>query len=201
MRRVLVLYEDRQAQGALTEYGPHALIKQCVCDQLDVKPWELKLLIGNPMAGNGNVRKECILTSPKLSRDGGLVFAVYDSDRIRDLVGMSFTACKREVRELLLKECPWRDRLRVIFLEKNLETVLRAICECDPSIASEQQRAKAIDRKELSARDIILTGAATPSPRSRDLRDCVLDKVPSLRYLVQKLADACATLSLPGPTV
>jgi hypothetical protein len=196
-RKVTILYEDK-VQGVVKEYGPHALVSQCVCDRLNLAPWEMKSLVPNPRNGNGNVRKDCAQNPPKVARDGGLVFAVYDADRVRELVGLAGTACKADVKTKLLQECPWNDRLRIVFLEKNLETVLRAVRACDPSISSEEQWRRAIERKDLSARDIILKAVASPSPPARALRECVLREVPSLAYLVQKIADSCVSLRLPG---
>lgn len=197
-RKVTILYEDK-VQGKVHEYGPHALVKQCVCDRLNLSPWEMKHLIPNPRNGNGNIRRDCAQTPPKIAPGGGFVFAVYDDDRVRGLVGLAVTACKVDVKARLLQECPWRDRLRIVFLEKNLETVLRALRDCDRSISSDDQWSKAIDRKDLNARDIILRAAAAPSPGPRRLRECALREVPSLSYLVNKLAEACTALNLPGP--
>jgi hypothetical protein len=122
---------------------------------------------------------------------------VYDADKVRELIKLPFNACKTQVRGKLLEECPWGDRLRVVFLERNLETVLDALRGCDRSISSEEQWAKAIDRKDLGARDIILKAAAAPPARA--LRECVLREVPSLAYLVQNLAHACQALGLVTP--
>ena len=107
---------------------------------------------------------------------------------------MPASACKGAVKERLSEGCPWPDRLKVVFIERNLETVLEAARTCAAHIAAEDQWRKAIDRKDLGARDTILAAAAAPSPSGRAVRDCMLRAVPSLAYLVEKVTDVCRPL-------
>ncbi len=55
---------------------------------------------------------------------------------------------------------------------------------------------QAVDRKNLNARDIVLRRAASPPERA--LRDGVLERVPSLAYLVQKLVGALSPPDVAG---
>jgi len=187
-RGVTVLYED-QAQGDIKHYGPHELVMQCVCDRLRVDRWKLKTLRGVPRNGNGNLYKDCTREPPKLGRDGGFVVAVYDFDRVREMKQLSLhaMACKSETRDALLKKCPWRDRLVVVFLDRNIETVIEAICDCDPGLSTPEQRTRALVKKDLNARDIILGAASAPTPAGLALRNRVFERVPSFGYLVDKL--------------
>ena len=187
-RKVVVLYED-QVGGVVTDYGPHVLVKQCVCDRLKLDPWSLKTIAAVPRNGNGNVYKDCASQPPKIGRDGSFVVAVYDYDHVRDMkqLGLPRAACKRDTREALLKACPWRERLVVVFLDRNIETIIEAICACDPTLATEDQRRRALVNKDLNARDIILRAASAPTPARLALRNCVFQRVPSLQYLVDKL--------------
>ena len=159
----MILYEDQAADGPVREYGPHRLVTQCVSDRLGVDHWTLKHVEGVPKKGAGNIRRHCQRDPPPLGKDGRVQFAVYDEDKIREQVKLPFQACKGEVKQKLRGECPWGDRLVIVLLEKNIETVVSAICECAPSYAiAEETRVRAIRHKDLNARDIILKMAAKP---------------------------------------
>jgi hypothetical protein len=191
IRRATILYED-QVEGKVTAYGPHALVKQCLCDRLSLAPWDIKGLDPLPKKGNGNVWKDCQRNLKRLANDGRTVFAVYDSDRIRDLVKLPPSACKALVISRLKEGCEPADKLVVILLERNIETVIQVICALDPSVASPEEQANALHRKDLTARDTILRAAAAPTPPRRVLREQVLAQVPSLRRLIDKLMATCA---------
>lgn len=79
-----------------------------------------------------------------------------------------------------------------MLLERNIETVVEAVRACAPAIAPEEVWQQAVERKNLNARDIVLKRAASPPERA--LRDCILRRVPSLAYLIDKLV---AALSAP----
>lgn len=81
-RPITILYEDSAADGALKDYGPHMLVRQCVCDALGKSPWELKQLEGMPKNGASKIRNECRRFPPQIGRDGRVVLAVYDADKI-----------------------------------------------------------------------------------------------------------------------
>ena len=191
IHRATILYED-QVEGKVTEYGPLALVKQCVCDRLNLQPWEITGIDPLPKKGNGNVRKDCKQNLKRLAADGRTVFAVYDSDKICEFVKLPPTACKTLVLKRLKEGCEPSDKLVVILLERNLESVLQAICEIDRSIVSAEEQAYALERKNLVARDAILRAAAAPTPPRRDLREQILARVPSLRRLVDKILEVYA---------
>jgi hypothetical protein len=191
MRPVTILYEDQALEGEVKNYGPHLLVRQLVCDRLHVSPWDLKQFEGVPKKGASKLRSECCSSRPKFGRDGRLVFAVYDADKVREQVKLPSTACKPQVKDVLRGESSLGDNLIVVLLEMNIETVIEAICTCDATIPAELREA-AIRRKSLSARDILLKRAASPTAAGRRLRDGVLHAVPSLVYLVSKLVARCA---------
>lgn len=185
MRSITVLYEDSAADGLVKDYGPHVLVCRCVGDRLNKELWELHQIEGVPKKGATKLRNECRRMPPQVGRDGRRVVAVYDSDRIHNDVKLPATACMTQVKEILQAECAFRDRLIVVFLERNIETVVEAVCRCTP--VEEDLRRRAVDRKDRNARDIVLKKASTA-----EIRSCVLRAVPSLSYLVDKL---CAELS------
>jgi hypothetical protein len=124
------------------------------------------------------------------------VIAVYDSDRIHRGVGLPSTACKIQVKAVLKGECIWKERLKMVFLERNIETVVHAVQACAPKIVPEELWRQAVDRKDRNARDVILRRAAAPHQRA--LRDCILGKVPSLAYLINELKIALSDRTLPA---
>lgn len=172
-----ILYEDQLAVEA-KHFGLHELVLQCLADRFPLRLDELRAMFqASPRKGNTNVRKEC--DDPrrtKLYRSRILV-AVYDSDKVRDFIASS-ASCKTSLRDALRRTSPWGDNLTTVFLERNTESVLAAIIEA-------QDRAKLPGKPEPQPRDKILLSAAW-GPKS--IRDRVLARVPSLQYLVEKLA-------------
>lgn len=192
MRPITVLYEDAAADGLVKDYGPHVLVCRCVGDRLDKERWELLQLEGVPKKGASKLRTECRRIPPQVGRDGRRVVAVYDADRIHKDVKLPATACKTQVKEILRGECAFGERLTVVFLERNIETVVEAVCRCAP--VEEDLRRLAIDRKDRNARDIVLKKASTP-----EIRACVLRAVPSLAYLIDKLvAELAGSMTTSG---
>jgi hypothetical protein len=189
-RPVTVFYEDSAAPGPIAGFGPHRLVVQCVADDLRVNAWELRgRLLGIPRGGSAVIRADCRENPSRFVSDGRLAFAVYDGDRLAKLLGLRGDACKAEIKTVLLGECPWREHLRVVILDRNLESVLSAARACDASLADERTWELALRRKLLAERDAILHRAATEARRT--LRDCVRKAMPSFDYLVTCLA-ACA---------
>jgi hypothetical protein len=186
MSKVRILYEDRLLGGNPPEFGPHKLVVRYVCDRLGRNPGELdKAMVSDPKGGNSNVLRACRRDLGRLVKGGCTVIAVYDSDKIGELVGLQRTACKTQIVTLLKEGCAPRERLLVVLLEDNLETVLRAIAEADPTLVSAADLTRAIDRKDRNCRDLILRRAAVAA--AGPTRKRVAEKVPSLAYLVDKI--------------
>jgi hypothetical protein len=199
MPRVMILYEDSRAGGSKKNFGPHALVKQCLCDRLGVDPWTLPEgdLQANPRGGKEEVLKTCREDLADLVARRELVIAVYDSDHARELVPeVPPEACRRVLAEALKTGCDPAGKLSITLLERNVETVLDALRALEPSLATAEEWEKAIRHKKPMQRDEILARAAKPAPPSRMLRERLLQKVPSLAYLVDKLA---AVFQPPSP--
>jgi hypothetical protein len=180
--RVRILYED---SGDPTEFGPHKLVARYACDRLGVEPWQLRdRLKGDPKRGNANVLKACREDLGKLVKGGWAIVAVYDSDQIGHRIGLPRGACKSQLVARLKQDCEPRDRLVVVLLEENVETLLRAIAAIDPALAPPATLQRALG-KDLNCRDIILAKAA--SPPARAMRDRLAERVPSLAYLVRRV--------------
>jgi len=197
MRPITILYEDSAADGQVKEYGPHLLVRQCVADRLGKSSWELKTLEGIPRNGASNIVKDCRKIPPQFGRDGRLVAAVYDFDKIRHEVNkihhdvkLAPGACRSQIKAALGSGCAWREQLVIVLLDRNLETVLEAVCACAPTMISAELRRLAIERKQRNERDLVLKKIISPNDRA--IREAVLERVPSLGYLVDKLVAALA---------
>ncbi len=189
MRPVTILYEDTVG-GPIKDYGPHNFVVQSAGDQLGKNRWEMSHVTAVPLNGNSNVREACKRERSRFERSGARVIAVYDSDQIGGLIKLAQPWCKLRIRSMLLEQCPWRANLTVVLLERNIETLLEAICSPDPSIVPEELKNKAIHHKKLDARDAILNRASQPA--ARGVRDAVRSIVPSFDYLIHKVVNASA---------
>ena len=187
-----ILYED-QLDGDLRGYGPHALVTQCLADRRGFERWVLKPRLDSlPRKGNGNVLRDCRQNFRRLSSRGP-VFAVYDDDKIRELIKLPHQACKTQVTAYLRKDCAAAESLVIVLLERNLETVIETIFAIEPNIRPEEVRVRAIEQKNLTDRDTIFKAAAAPDKRR--LRDDLLERMPSLRRLVEKIDEALGPLA------
>ena len=177
---VKVMYEDQQAAGT-NEFGLHILVRRCVLDQLgwsDDRWSELKeLLHGHAMKGDAKLLSAC--ESEREARGFPHVFVVFDDDKIRGRLGLQRSACKTTVRQAVHARSRFADQLRVVLLGDNMESVVAAVERCRGR--SEPAKLKP------PMRDSVLASIAW-RPDFAALRECVLDGVPSLRYLVTRLA-------------
>jgi hypothetical protein len=194
MQRTTVFYED-SAAGPIKEYGPHMLVCACVADHLGKNVFDvLDFVDPVPSNGGSNLRKECKRVPPtRIVADGRRAFALYDADKIHEELKRPPATRKRDIADLLRKECAWGERLEVVLLTRNLETVLDAICALQPTIATAETRELAVRKKRLNERDIVLRAAAFSD---KALRDALLVQVPSLGCLVTRIA---AELVPPPP--
>lgn len=198
MRPITILYEDAAVEGRAQSYGPHRLVLRFLADQLNVDYALLAESIGHvPRKGAAKLRNECRRVPPQIGNDGRLVVAVYDADKIHRDVGLSAGSCKSQLKGILSQECHWRERLIIVFLEKNIETVLAAIRASSPQLVPTETWDLALVRKDRNSRDLILNKAARPPERL--LRQQLLQRVPSLAYLIRKLTDALSTPADASP--
>jgi hypothetical protein len=184
MRRILVtvLYEDQR--GPVRGFGLHDLVKACVFDALGGQRHLLEgALDGNPRGPNNQLLRSCRADAELLSRDGRRLVALFDGDRVRELLGLRPDATAAQVEQKVKEGSTAPDKLTVLLLDRNMEDVVAAAGSCDATInRSLLQRALG---KQLEARDLVLAGAARAGKES--VRACILKKVPSLNDLVELL--------------
>jgi hypothetical protein len=84
------------------------------------------------------------------------------------------------------------NRLFIVLLKQNMESVIKAAHQCDPSI-DKARLALAVEKKDLLERDAILMGLT--GERFRAIRDCILKNLPSLRSMVELL---CKQVQAPA---
>lgn len=194
MKRVVVLYEDSALEGSIKNYGPHQLVLQCIADVSDVPAWELKRFItAHPANSNSKVQAECRRVPPAIGTDGSPVVAVYDEDKAYKLPGLARNLCKTQMRQILLHQTSLSAlQLSIVFLEQNLESVLKELHICAPGLTSPATWQKALQKK-LMAREVVLEAASRPSPTGEAARAELLRRMPSLSYLAWRVA--CAALS------
>ena len=190
---VTILYEDHR--GPNQGFGLHAFVKVCVFDIVDGERYrvEARLADYRPLKGVSNVIDTC-RQNIDLFADGRSVVVVIDDDRVRAHLRppLPQTAPDVHVEREIKKDCPAPERLFIVLLKKNTESILAAAAECDPSHDRERME-RAVRRKDLFARDAILSELAWE--RARGQRDCILGKMPSLKALVDVL------VSLLSPAV
>jgi hypothetical protein len=186
MRQVCVLYEDERAPQK--GFGLHELAKACVRDHFEHQPREdidEALKDCRPLGGDTKVLKKFREDVDTIAADGRPVVAVFDNDRIRRLLKLPAKATDARVIEELLKDTS-SERLHVILLNRNMESVIKAAHECDPSIDKERVDL-AIKQKDRLERDAIL--ARLTGAQFRAVRDCIREKLPSFQELVDLLCE------------
>jgi len=186
MRQVCVLYEDQR--GPQRSFGLHELAKACVRDRLEAQPrHEIDQALNDcrPLRGDSNVLKKFHEDVDDIAADGRPIVAVFDNDRIRRLLKLPAKATDAQVRQEIRKGT-FSDRLHVILLNRNMESVIKAAHECDPSI-NQGSVDLAIKKKDRLERDAIL--ARLTGAQFRAVRDCVREKLPSFQDLVDLLCE------------
>ena len=182
---VWILYEDSAID--VTQYGPHQLVLQCLCDRrAGQQPWQIDRRVKpRPMNSNSKVRRACQSELDHLVGGSGAVVAVYDDDKIHKLTGLPKDACKTRMKLKLREGCATTERLVIVLLQGNIEIVLRAIVKHEPAIGSAATIALAVDHKKRNERDRILKAAARPD--RGHLRERILQEVRSFAYLIDKV--------------
>lgn len=182
MIEALVLYED-QAGARPSAFGPHRLTMQCVADRLGRPAWELdRFVLGQPKKGNAQVRRAC--REERLYDASRIVIAFYDDDQVRRMLGLAADACKRDVASTLRAEAPVPERLHVVLLHRNMESLVRAVQACVGQGPSAERKPAPAERDNLLA--------LATDPARRGERDCILKRVASFDYLVGKLVATLA---------
>lgn len=194
---VLVLYEDSLVRGGKpTNYGPHLLLAQCVADRLAVarpRPHGYlardlidRGLACNPRRGNTKLRDAVHANLEKHTRGGKNVVAVYDRDRIDEIVCVADPNCTRAIVEALAP-VGGSDRLATVLLDANLETVITTLRGCGMRADLPWDEALAKRAGALGDRDRIMQNAAVAD---QAIRDRLLERMASFEYLVCKTTAA-----------
>lgn len=184
-----ILYEDRKGQLS-QHFGLHRFILRCVADAIPCEPpltvQELEPhLDGRPMKGVGNLLRSLREDAADVASDGRSLVVIVDDDQIREYLGLTVQASREETRAALVDLVPKGISVEAFLLRDNLESVLRALASCDPTLSRDKLH-RAIERKDLSARDALLGEATFFS--APVVRRCVLKAVPSLAEAVHHLA-------------
>lgn len=187
MEPVVVLYED-SSDGAGAAYGLHELVRALVAERVGVDVYALNTLLrGWPRNGNGNVLRERDID--RLAAKSHVVL-VLDRDKVHRLdTGLQATMGFCKTRDVLMKNrvpLSAQSRVEIVLLNQNTESVIEAVRSCGLSI-SQQSYEAAVRHKDLNERDRILAKAALDRGAA-GVRKCVLGAMPSLDYLVGKVA-------------
>ncbi len=153
--RVIVLYEDKAKKC----FGLHKLLVACVADNRGGTYSETSALIdGRPLGGNEEVLKACRERFEEVTRSGLPVVALLDNDRIRTAIGVKKNASDTAVRAAITKRCPQPRLLKVVLLEQNAESVVRAARDAGvkASVARYEKALGKSGRGSPEARDGIL---------------------------------------------
>jgi hypothetical protein len=194
---VTVLYEDSGAGGELANFGPHNLLVRCVADDLSrhgvhaVEFYALRreMLVGRPMNSNSKVQAECARISKTLARNGSIVVALYDFDKVHRLIpSVGARRCKGEMRNALRQQSDAPDSLRVYFLDRNVETLTTATAR----LLGVTLRGK----PKPAERDGLLNPIAlAEGVEACDRRSHVRSEVQTFDYVVRRVAELVVALS------
>jgi hypothetical protein len=190
---VTILYEDEAGDGALRDFGPHELLLALIADETGRRIDDLKREVdAHPAKGASKLLVKCAEeVGDNISSDCHPVVAIFDVDRVRGLRhrhhlrdGIPKRSTDAGIAAILEALCPKRDKLRVVLLNRNVESILRAISEVWPDDRSthEPQYERAIRHKSRNDRDLILHRFAE-APGARELRRTVMGRVSGLAAL------------------
>jgi len=189
--RVVVLYEDKPADApkpgrGSKEFGLHHLVVAMVADRMGVDANAIRRTVdGRPLGPNSRVLEHFRRADVYPAQ---LVVGVFDGDEVRRLVGLKGDANEEDVRSEILRGVDSPDLRCVVFLDRNVESVLRHAIECLGGVGAELAR-DAIDRKQRNERDIVLKRAAYAQI---GVRACVEGKHPELMSLADRITSALA---------
>lgn len=206
MPPVVVLYEDARAAGSAGQsFGLHELVVALVGDVL---PEELRYTLAQtsgiqPVPKNGvdNVLRALQSDYDLLGR-GNTVFGLVDADKLAEHVrraavpALKAGATPEEARDAWLAQHPQAERVRLLLLDRNLESVLRTIAECDRTVPKTLIDDALAKRTGMQARERLLHRAAHGE---RSLRDCVQQRVPTLTAVRDHLKAALPVVPPRSP--
>jgi hypothetical protein len=142
---------------------------------------EAQLEDGRPLKGVHNVLRAVREDIDLIAADGRSVIAVIDEDAIRGQLKLPASADENRVIQAILSGSRVPERVFVVLLHRNMESVLEAAAVCDPTIDADRLD-RAVHQKDLLERDALLV--ALSRERGRPARECILGRMPSLKKLV-----------------
>jgi hypothetical protein len=184
---ITILYEDHPGPKTNPkDFGLHRFIAACIFDRIDQDYWELdNALTCNPRKGNSRLLDSIESDFEILSFDGRNVVAVFDHDRITDLLKIGKGTPDDDIIGIIKKRCPVPDKLYVFLIDQNLETVIRSIEQCDNGNLIDKRWFDKAVRKRMNERDLVFRKASQGG--SRAIRDCVLEKMDVLKRMVREV--------------
>lgn len=198
MTALLVLYED--SRGANGQFGPHDFFMGCVADKTKRDIHSLTPRVSAcPVNGVSKLLghlRDLDELSP-FAPQGAPILAILDEDRVREhapLTGMSAAAAA----DKLVAESSSPARLKVVLLERNLESVVQAFDRCGEW--EKHLIAQAL-KKRLNERDRLFGKVGHDAAR-RAIRDCVRQAMPCVEKIVEIISatlTGAAPTSHPGP--
>ena len=181
---VTVLYEDSRSKTG--DFGLHRLVVACVFDLINGLRHQVEGMVEDrPQNGAPKLLQACREDIADLACDGRSVVAVFDEDRIRRQLGLPPQCADEDIVREILNGCRAPERLTVVLLRRNLESVLLAARDCDPGL-DPGTVTRALGKDPL-ARDDVLHEIA--KEHKREVRTAVLRQVPSLNELVTLLCE------------
>ena len=122
-----MLYEDAP-RGP--EFQLHELVVAAVCDAAEADHWQIAGRIeGRALKGATKV-VEAVRSGDRIARRGEPIYVLLDSDRVREQLGLPPGASADQVEEHVASVAPPGTEVRLHLLDRNLETLLRALLDC-----------------------------------------------------------------------
>jgi hypothetical protein len=142
---------------------------------------EAQLDDGRPLKGVHNVLRAIREDIDLIAADGRSVIAVIDEDAIRGQLKLPASADESRVIQAILSGSRAPEHVFVVLLHRNMESILEAAAACEPTLDPSRLN-RAVRQKDLLERDTILV--ALSRERERRVRECILDRMPSMKKLV-----------------
>jgi len=186
---VVVLYEDQR--GERGDFGFHRFVCQYVLDQKpglakSVYQLEKQVVRSIVCKGNGNVLAKCKRDLKKLANQFRKVIAVYDQDKLNELLNLKGIQCRRALLEGLIEPCDPKAALDIVFVNPNLESVIKTIQDSGNASSIDSGHFIKALGKDLNARDSLFIQCAN---LPRDVRDKLFAALPDINRLVAKIAE------------
>jgi hypothetical protein len=188
---VVVLYEDARSRSS-GQFRFHDLVTRSVADAKGVADADLHQFSGRctgiPKKGADKViaslRDAAYVSRLVDSSPAHSVVAVLDRDQVHRHLDLSPAPCTSAVTSAVHAGVARQEHVKVVLLDRNLETVVERVRACDPALVPTDEYVRAIERKDPLARDTVFQKAAARATVRAALRKAM----PSFQYLVASVA-------------